>query len=287
MRRVAIIGAGKVGTSLAFLLGEKGYLMVAVASRTKNSLDRARRYLKARLFTLDVAEAAKQGEVVFISTSDEAISPVVKRIARGNGFRPGQFVFHLSGTLSLRALKPAQKAGALIGSIHPLQTFSDVVTDPAKLQGAVFGITAEGEAKEVAEELVKTLGGEAVEVRDEDKVLYHVAAVVACNYLYALIYAAIKVYEKVGFNEEKAWKGIKPLAQRTLENTDAVGVVAALTGPIARGDVKTVKLHLAALEENFPEMLSLYRELGKLTAQMAKKKGLSKEAYKDIFKLLS
>jgi predicted short-subunit dehydrogenase-like oxidoreductase (DUF2520 family) len=287
MRKIAVIGAGRVGISFAFLLEKQGYEIAAVASRTKASLTRAQKYLKAGLFTLQNSKATKLGEVVLVSTSDEAVAPVVKELAKSGGFRPGQFVFHLSGTLSLKVLQPAKEAGALIGSIHPLQTFSNVVTEAEKLKGVIFGVTAEGEAKEVAEELVRALGGEPVEVRGEDKVLYHAAAVIACNYLYTLIYAAIKVYGKVGFEKEKAWESIKPLAQRTLENVDTCGVVAALTGPIARGDVETVKMHLAALEKNFPEVLPLYRELGKLTAQIAKEKGLSLEMYQKLLDALS
>jgi predicted short-subunit dehydrogenase-like oxidoreductase (DUF2520 family) len=287
LRKVAIIGAGKVGTSLAFHLERKGYSIVAVASRTEKSLERARNYLKAGLFTLNLTEAASAGEVIFISTNDDAISKVAKKIARGGGFRKGQFVYHLSGACSLTVLKPAENAGSFVGSIHPLQTFPNIEAGITRIPGTVFGITAQGKGLEIAKELVEAVGGKPVEVREEDKPLYHAAACIACNYLDALMYVAFKFYEAIGIEKREAWQAMKPLVEATLSNIEAKGAVEALTGPIARGDVETVRKHLQTIENTLPHFLPFYKEMGKVTLKVAKEKDLSQKTYREILNLLS
>ncbi len=287
MKKIVVIGAGKVGTSLAFHLQRRGYPIAAVASRTENSLERAKKYLKAEFFTLEPKEAVERGEIIFISTNDDAVSKVVEKVSEEGGFKSGQFVYHLSGALSIDILKPAQDLGAFIGSLHPMQTFPSIEAGIKKIPGTVFGITGKEEVLKVAKELVKAVGGKAVEVKDEDKPLYHAAACIACNYLDALMYAAFKFYERIGIEEREAWQAMKPLIQGTLDNIEARGAVEALTGPIARGDVDTVRKHLQVIEKSLPDFLPFYKEVGKTTLKIAKEKGLSKEAYQEIFNLLS
>ncbi len=286
MKKVVIIGAGKVGVSLAFHLQRRGYPIAAVASRTENSLERAKKYLKAGLFTLELKEAVERGEIIFISTNDDAVSRVAEKIGEEGGFKSGQFVYHLSGALSIEVLKPASDAGASVGSLHPMQTFPSIEAGIKKIPGTVFGVTGKEEVLRVAEELIKAVGGKMVEVKDEDKPLYHAAACIACNYLDALMYTAFKFYGKVGMEEGKAWQAMKPLIHGTLDNIEAKGAVEALTGPIARGDVDTVKKHLQAIEKSLPDFLSFYKEVGKITLEVAKERGLSEKAYQEIFNLL-
>lgn len=282
MRKVTVIGAGIVGTSIAYLLQEKGWPIAAVASRTIGSLKRARKFLKADLFTLDAAEAARQGEVIFISTRDDVIQPLAEKIASEKGFKKGQFAFHFSGALSTQALKPAQLAGASVGSIHPMQTFADIDMAISLIPGTVFGVMADEKATAVAREIVEALGGKMVKVKDEDKPLYHTAACITCNYLVALMDVAMGLYRHLGVDEREAWQAMKPLVEGTLSNIESKGTVEALTGPIARGDVETVKGHLRAIEETFPQLLPFYMEMGKVTAEVARKRGLSEEAYQEL-----
>lgn len=285
MRKVTVIGAGTVGTSIAYLLQEKDWPIAAVASRTIGSLKRAQKFLKADLFTLDVAEAARQGEVIFISTRDDVIQPLAEKIASEKGFKKGQFAFHFSGALSTQALKPAQLAGASVGSIHPMQTFADIDMAISLIPGTVFGVTADEKATAVAREIVEALGGKMVKVKDEDKPLYHAAACITCNYLVALMDVAMGLYRHLGVDEREAWQAMKPLVEGTLSNIESKGTVEALTGPIARGDVETVKGHLRAIEETFPQLLPFYMEMGKVTAEVARKRGLSEKAYQEFQEL--
>lgn len=287
MRKVVLIGAGTVGTSVTYLLQKKDWLIAAVASRTDKSLKRARGYLKANLFTLDVAEAACQGELVFIATRDDVIQQVTEKIASEKGFREGQFVFHFSGALSTQALKSVRLSGASVGSIHPMQTFADIDVAIGLIPGTVFGVTADKKAIAVAREVVEALGGKVVEIEDEDKALYHAAACIACNYLVALMNTAVIFYRHLGIEEKKAWEAMKPLIEGTLSNIESKGTVEALTGPIARGDVETVRGHLKAIKEVFPELTFFYKEMGKITAELAHRKGLTEEAYLKLKKIFS
>ena len=117
------------------------------------------------------------------------------------------------------------------------------------------------------------LDGILVEVNDNDKVLYHAAACVASNYFVATYHYAENLMEKAGIAEGQARQALLPLVKGTLKNIEALGLIGALTGPIARGDIGTVKKHLQILEEKIPENDELYKALGKYTTDVAREKG--------------
>ncbi len=287
MLEVSVLGAGRVGVSLAYVLQEKGYKIVAVASRSSSSLEIARKFLAVQLFTQSFSEAASKGKVIFISTSDDAIREVCQSVASEGGFRKGQCVFHFSGALDLSVLEPAAKQGAFIGSIHPLQTFPDIKAGIEKIPGSYFGVTTRSiRALEMAKEIVKIVEGKFFEVEEDLKPLYHAAACLASNYFDALIYMSSELYSRIGASEKEALAMMEPLIKATWGNIRAKGSAAALTGPIARGDLETIKKHISLIEKKFPQFLSAYKEMGKITAIVARKKGLSEERFKEILNLL-
>jgi predicted short-subunit dehydrogenase-like oxidoreductase (DUF2520 family) len=140
-RPIAIIGAGIVGTAVGACLQSRGHNIAAVASRTQASLDRAASYLDAHA-TTDVTEAARLGDLIFITTSDDFIKEVCDHIAARGGFTSEDIVFHMSGALSLDALDAAERYGAKTGSMHPMQAFATVESAIERLPGSVFGVTA-------------------------------------------------------------------------------------------------------------------------------------------------
>ncbi|MDI6892813.1 MAG: DUF2520 domain-containing protein [Actinomycetota bacterium] len=282
----AIIGAGKVGTAIGHILQEKGFNIVAVASRSQESLDRAREFISG-FKTHDVTKAARLADVVTITTNDDQVEPVCKKIAQEGGFNSEDIVFHVSGALSTNALNAAKKNGAKVGSIHPLQSFATVEGAICQLPGSVFGITAEEDILPLARGIVKALGGTAVVVKDEDKPLYHAAACVASNYFVGLIHFAQSIYEGLGVSREVALKALLPLIKGTLANIESQGSTRALTGPIARGDVVPVKQHLDAFGSKIPEKKKLYCELGKYTTLVALEKGtISEDKQRELYRLL-
>jgi len=285
-RRFAIIGAGKVGTAIGHILQKKGFNIVAVASRSQESLDRAQEFIYGYK-TQNVVEAAKLADAILITTNDDQVEPVCRKIAQYGGFDSEDIVFHVSGALSTDVLNTARAFGAKGGSVHPLQSFATVEGAVCHLPGSVFGITAEEEILPLAREIVEALGGSAVVVKDENKALYHAAACVASNYFVSLIHFAQSIYGDLGVSKEIALKALLPLIKGTLANIESQGTAAALTGPIARGDMGPIKKHLTAFDGKIPEKKKLYCELGKYTTLVALEKGtISEDKQKELYQIL-
>lgn len=270
-RRVVVLGAGKVGSAVAGLLAEAG---MEVAAMTRHDGDNA--------------AAAAQGDIVLVTVNDDAIAGVVARVAAAGGFRAGQMVAHMSGALPLAVLEPAADAGADVGCLHPLQSFASADDAARLLPGSVFGITPGSGAREAIEALVEVLGGEAVLVADADKALYHAAAVTASNYLVAVEDTAVHLLMRAGFDEDAAMRALRPLMAGTAENVSRLGTTDALTGPIVRGDVETVRGHIEALRELPGDELGLYRTLGRRTLEIAQRRGtLAARTASELRELLS
>jgi predicted short-subunit dehydrogenase-like oxidoreductase (DUF2520 family) len=271
-RSVAILGAGKVGSAVGAALRAAGVRVAAVTAASVESAERAAAVTGAQALA-DNAAAASRADIVLLTVRDDAIHHVAAEVAAAGGFRPGQLVAHMSGALPLSALEPASDAGALVGCAHPLQTFATYEQAARDLPGSVFGVTAGPGAEPLLGALVEALGGTAVEVADDRKTVYHAAAVVASNYLVALEDVAVRLLVDAGFAEAEAMSALAPLVRRTVTNLGELGTTGALTGPIVRGDVETVRRHLEALEALSPDLADLYRTLGRETLAIAIRRG--------------
>ena len=277
-KTVAIIGAGRVGGSVGFLLARAGYTVTAVAARSMATAEKASAFIGAGEPLTDVKKAASKAGIVFITTPDSAIRKVCDEIASGNGFRPGSIVIHTSGAHTIGLLQSARTAGAYRAVIHPLQSVPGMEQGIKNLPGSHFRIEADPEALETARGMVKALGGAELVMPawrsdPQSAALYHAGAVVVSNYFVALIDYGLKFYQALGADKQEALKAVLPLIKGTLGNIEYMGTTAALTGPIARGDVETVKGHIEAMQERAPELLDLYRELAKQTIAVAAEKG--------------
>lgn len=285
-KNLAIIGAGKVGTAIGHILQRKGVNITAVASRSNKSLRRADQFISG-FKTKDAIEASRLANIILITTNDDQIESTCETLAREEAFDLEDVVFHCSGALSTEVLKSAQEKGASIGAIHPLQSFATIEGAIDQLNGSVFGITADVNAYPLACEIVETLGGTGIMVRDEDKALYHAAACVVSNYFVALVHFAQGLYRDLGVSEEIALEALLPLIKGTLSNMEAQGTVLALTGPIARGDTGPIKEHLAALKSKAAEKEKLYCELGEYATNVAFEKGtINNDKKEELHRLL-
>lgn len=269
---VAVVGCGKVGSALALLLKERGYPVVAVASRSPESSRKLARSLGCSAYDRPW-EATLKADLVFITTPDREITPVAELIAREGGFRPGQVVAHTSGAHASSELRGVREAGALAVSIHPLQSFADVAGAMENLPGSYFALEGDEAAIPLARQVVDDLKGHAFIIRAEDKPLYHAAACIASNYLVSLMHLATSLYGRFGLSREEAFEALYPLVRGTINNIRRVGPVNALTGPVSRGDVPTVSGHLPALERVGSLESHLYRLLGLYTVRVAREKG--------------
>jgi len=284
---IAILGTGKVGTAVGFLLLSSGYEIVAIASRSDESIKRGIEYTRAKPFR-SLSQAAAMAECIIISTSDDAIASVCEKITKDGAVSPGKKVIHMSGAGGLDLLESARKSGAHVASIHPIQSFADVTGAIENIPGTTFGITAQEEIKDWSVQIVKDLGGIPFFVSERDKPLYHAAACMASNYLVTLMNMVVEVYQSLGLKHDEAIKAFWPLVRGTIKNIENQGTVQSLTGPISRGDIGTVEKHLQAFQTKLPEFLNLYRELGIFTVDIGhRKKTLSDEKAKKIKLLLS
>jgi predicted short-subunit dehydrogenase-like oxidoreductase (DUF2520 family) len=267
--KLGFIGTGTVGSALALKLSGAGYHVAAVSSKGHTSArNLARQIINCRDFD-DNQDVANASDMVFITTPDDVIKPVASRLT----FRNGQSVVHCSGADSTQSLKSAQEAGAVVGVIHPLQTFASTEQAIKNLPGSTFALEAAEPLLSTLKEISSALEGHWIELKASDKVAYHAAAVIVCNYLVTLVKLATDLWQTFGVPPATATRALLPLIQGTVHNIETVGLPNCLTGPIARGDTGTITKHLDALETVAPALLSTYRELGLATIPIAMSKG--------------
>jgi predicted short-subunit dehydrogenase-like oxidoreductase (DUF2520 family) len=282
MLKTGFIGAGTTGTALAARLSEKGWPVVGVSSRTSSSTQKLARLVPSCRAYYTSQELADVAEMVFITTPDDVIAQVCSEV----DWHAGQSVLHCSGAHSVDILEPAKKLGAAVGSFHPLQTFADVDRAITNLPGSTFGLEAEEPLLSTLKELTSLLDGNWVELKPGDKVLYHAAAVFACNYLVTLVKLALDLWKHFGASSEEATRALLPLLRGTLNNIDSIGLPNCLTGPVARGDLGTIERHLKALNAVNSSLLTTYKELGLQTIPIALAKGKVNEQKAEEMKTL-
>ncbi len=275
-KTVAIIGAGRVGSSVGRILAKAGYPVISIVSRTMASAEKAAAFAGSGMPTIDAASAAAKAEIVFITTPDGVIRDVCGKIA--GALKSGVVVVHMSGAHSLDLLDAAKAAGARRAVIHPLQSLASREQGIGNLPGSYFRLEADPEALETARAIVKALGGielvmPAWKQDRESAALYHAGAVAVSNYFVALVDYGLKFYQALGADKKEALRAVLPLIRGTLHNIETLGTPDALTGPISRGDVQTVRDHLDAMQKRTPELVSLYKALARQTVQTARDKG--------------
>lgn len=260
-----------VGTAVGHLLREAGHHIIAVCDKSPAALERALPYTGGNAFA-ESAKAVREADTILITTPDDMISQASKKIADPHLVK-GKFVFHMSGAGGLDLLADVKESGAFTACIHPIQSFSSIDSAISNLPGSVFGITADKEAEKHARVIVRDLHGIPTIIAPEQKPLYHAAACLASNYLVALLHVVESFYEAIGLNAENAQKAYLPLVYGTLKNIQNSGSIKALTGPIARGDVSTIKKHMHVIAESQPQYASLYSEMGLIAVKIAQQKG--------------
>ncbi|MBF0469721.1 MAG: DUF2520 domain-containing protein [Desulfamplus sp.] len=279
-QKISIVGCGRVGTALAVFLSRAGYEIAGVASRTHSS---AKKTVKAVLaqggseaikIYNSPAESAMAGDIVFITTPDHLINSVCSDISAESSVKiADKTIFHCSGALSSCILSSAADKGANTGSIHPLQSFAPYAQDQ-KSPFTGINVSVEGNEKALAtgKMLIQDLGSNYFTIPTESKTLYHAAAVVASNYLVTLENFALELLKEADISEHQGYEILEPLIQGTLANIKNRGSVAALTGPVARGDAQIVEKHIRDIDEKMPEFSRLYRIMGQYTLRLAEKR---------------
>lgn len=254
---VTIIGLGRVGQALYKTLPKIGYQMSSVFSKSVHKVPFFVEGFPAKNYHL--------GELIFLTVPDDTLEIIIRKLADNFDDFKGKSIVHCSGTLSSDILSPLKEKGASIASFHPLQSISEFTSS---FNSTWFDVEGDKCVIHILEEIANKLGANALKVKKEAKPYLHAAAVVASNYVVTLMKIAEEIAEIGGIDKDKIVSALIPLMQSSLNNLEAKGVENALTGPIARGDVHTVKTHLEILE-NHSHLLELYKVLGLETTKIS------------------
>jgi predicted short-subunit dehydrogenase-like oxidoreductase (DUF2520 family) len=257
---------------LGRLLRERGETVVAVASRSREHAAAAAAFVGGGARAAAYSDLPRHASRIVIAVPDDAIGDVARVLAEA-GMRGGA-ALHTCGARGPEALAVLAQAGVSCGTLHPLQTVAGPEEGVAALPGVAYAIDGEGEAAAWAERIVKTLDGHLLRIPTACRPLYHAAAVMASNYVVALVGAAVMLMKETGVDEAAALRALAPLARTSLDNVLRLGPAAALTGPLERGDAETVSRHLAALARTPEAVASLYRAAGLAALEIACQRGL-------------
>jgi predicted short-subunit dehydrogenase-like oxidoreductase (DUF2520 family) len=251
---IGIVGAGAVGTALGVALSRAGWPIHAVASRDPVRRDRFRSLVDvARVFT-EPLPILDEVELVILAVPDDAIPGLAGSLRMYSG----QAMVHTSGALGAEVLEPAMAAGTQIGAFHPLVAFADTERAVAALHGATVAIEGDDQLAALLADMAEAIGATAVRLAPGSKAAYHAAAVLAAGGFVALLDAIAELGRVAGLDEAGSLAIYGPLIEGTLGNARALGIRAALTGPMTRGDVGTLRSHLDTLREHAPGVLDLY-----------------------------
>jgi predicted short-subunit dehydrogenase-like oxidoreductase (DUF2520 family) len=282
---VFIMGAGVVGTALAARLVSAGVPVTGLHGRQVEPTGAARAIsgvVGVVGSTGDIPEILSESDAVIISVRDDRVPEVAARLVGEGRLRPGQILLHTSGANPARTILAAAAPHVrAVGTLHPLVSFADARVAIEGLRDVAFGIEGDEPARAVAKRIVRALGARAVILEAENLALYHAGAVMASNYVVALADTAQSLLIKAGVPADQALPVLIPLLTSVVQNLAQVGLPGALTGPVERGDVTVVERHLGTLEARAPELVELYRLVGRDVLRLAREKASSEKAGMD------
>lgn len=264
-----IVGAGAVGTALGVGLSRAGWPVHAVASRDPARRERFTGLVEGARGFAEAQALAEEVELIILAVPDDAIPGVVA----GLRMYSGQAIVHTSGALGADVLTPAMAAGTQAGAFHPLVAFADLERALAALRGATVAIEGDDQLAALLADMAERLGARAVRLAPGSKAAYHAAAVLAAGGFVALLDAITELGGVAGLDEAGALDIYGPLIEGTLGNARALGVREALTGPMTRGDVGTLRAHLEAMAAHAPGALELYVAAARREVALAEGRG--------------
>jgi predicted short-subunit dehydrogenase-like oxidoreductase (DUF2520 family) len=274
---LSMIGCGKVGQTLGRLWHEHQAIEIQdILNRSPESGMNAVAFIGAGRVARNYADL-RPADIFLIGAPDDQIATCCNALANAGCLSTNSIVFHCSGALPSSILQAAGARGGAIASIHPIRSFALPEQVVQNFAGTYCGVEGDASAIDELNRLFSAIGAHFVPIDREQKILYHAAAVFASNYLVTLLDTAVQTYGKAGIPQDVALKMMASLVRETSENVLQVGPEQALTGPIARGDIATVITQYRALKNWNQRLASLYKQLGKLTARLARRRDRSEE----------
>lgn len=281
---VVVVGPGRAGLSLAqALVRADAVRSLTVCGRRPEPPAHPMFAHGHAEYVFGLGGLEPETAAVFLAVPDGVIPELAHALAGQGAAPPGCAAFHMSGALTTEVLAPLHARGYAVGSFHPLQALAHPLSGADRLPGSWVAVTGSPEATAVARRLADALGSPVLSVPESRRPLYHAAAVLASNFLPPLLDGAARLLERAGVPYDQALPALLPLVRGTLENIAECGVEGAVTGPIPRGDVETVALHLRALEGPDRTLYAvLARELLRLSAA-----GLPEERVRELLERLN
>ncbi len=285
---IAVIGAGRVGTLFAKFLSELlGHKIVAVISRRDESIKKFTEKFKVDVASKSIYDLPSNVEVIFITTPDSIIKNIADKISKLENLSfKNLIVYHSSGVLTSDVLSELNHLGAEVGSLHPVYSVSHFDYSADEIKKIKFTLEGSRRIYDITKWIFYGFDGNIIHIEKSQKVLYHIACVFGSNYLISLLNSIDEIFKVAGLNFDHRF--LLPLIEVSLRNANELGAVNALTGPIERGDLETVRIHLEELKSKFPEILSLYSSLAIETVRVAfKKKSISANLASQMLDLVS
>jgi predicted short-subunit dehydrogenase-like oxidoreductase (DUF2520 family) len=276
---IGIVGAGAVGTALGVALSRGGWPIHAVASRDLDRRERFRSLVEVTRVFADPEPILDEVELIILAVPDDVIAPLAASLRMYGG----QAMIHTSGALGAEVLIPAMAAGTQIGAFHPLVAFADTERAVEALHGATVAIEGDDQLAAMLADMAEAVGANPVRLAPGSKAAYHAGAVLAAGGFIALLDAIAELGRVAGLDEAGSLAIYGPLIEGTLGNARALGIRAALTGPMTRGDVGTLASHLATLRAHAPGVLDLYVAAARREIDLALERGaLAPDAAKSM-----
>lgn len=283
MKRLNIIGAGKLGQTLARLLHDNEQFEIGdIVNRSLPSSKKARAFIGSGRAVSQLNET-NPADVWLIACADKEISNCATALTQLPYFKGHEVVFHCSGSLGSHILR-GETSPVHVASIHPIHSFADPQTSIVTFSGSHCAYEGNSLALTVLLPAFESIGAQLLAVDGDQKSTYHAASVMACNYLVALMDASLSCFELAGIPREQAQQLLLPITHATLDNTLKGNPVSALTGPISRGDIETVSAQLEKLAP-YPQLHGIYQQLGQQSLEIALRQGLQ-ENHQQLAQLL-
>jgi predicted short-subunit dehydrogenase-like oxidoreductase (DUF2520 family) len=273
MKKLNIIGCGKVGQCLGALLVEQQVVdQVTICNRSIESATRAQRILGSAAIVEQISQLPC-ADLWMIACDDRAIPGVVETLAGLTTLSADACIFHVSGALDSHVLEPLSCSGAALGTLHPIRSFADPEHAFRAFPGTVCAVEGDARAVRSLTELCETIGGRSFEITNEAKMVCHAGHVFASNYIVAVLDVAQRLYRSAGLSEQTIQSFFPSIVQGTVDNVLALGTTRALTGLVIRGEVDLVSKQIAALHTSDASLAELYRALAQQLLEITKRRG--------------
>lgn len=289
-RGVALLGTGRLARALARALVGTRHGPVRIASRSPARARRVAASIRGLVAERDAGTAASRARVVVLAVPDGAIEGAARSLAAAVGDWRGKVALHGAGALGVEPLRSLSTAGAAVGVLHPLQALGDPRRARALFRGARARIEGDPAATRAARALARTLGlvplrlSASAGAVEDHRALYHAAAALASNDVLALLSLAAEALRRSGTSPAEARRALAPMAREVVAQFEALGDRAA-TGPVARGDARTVERQMEALLSRLPEAAAIHASLGRRLLERAD--GLAPEARRRVAEALA